>query len=125
MRAAMWDVNEQHRRNGQLHGQRPSGGVEREPPATPFGDAVAALRAVVARHYRDDMPEEAVRRDLGSVVRAARARRVPAEQIVIAAKTVWYSWPAVRQQPATAAHVRGLERLVSLCVERYAAEPGD
>ena len=118
-------MSEQHHGGGRMDGRRASGGLEREPPATPFGDAVAALRAVVARHYRGDMPEDAVRRDLGPVVRAARARGVPAEQIVIAAKTVWYSWPAVRQNPATTAHARGLERLVSLCIERYDAEPGE
>ena len=119
------DVQERRRDRGRSGGDATHGILEREPPATRFGDAVAALRAIVARHFRDEMPEDAVRRDLAPVVRVARACGVTAEQLVIAAKTVWFSWPAVRQDPMGASQVRGLERLVSLCVERCYAEPAD
>jgi hypothetical protein len=117
------DAKGRHRDEGRRGADAASGSVAREPPATPFGDAVAALRAVVARHFRDGMPDDAVRRDLAPVVRAARARGVTSEQLAIAAKTVWFSWPAVREEPQRASHVSGLARLVSLCVERYDAEP--
>jgi hypothetical protein len=125
MRDELGDVQQRHRDRGRSGAGATRGTLEREPPATPFGDAVAALRAVVARHFRDDMPEDAVRRDLAPVVRVARACGVTAGQLVIAAKTVWFSWPAVRQDPAGTSQIRGLERLVSLCVERYYAGPGD
>jgi hypothetical protein len=95
----------------------------REPPATPYGDVVAGLRAVITQHARADTPVSDLARALQPVTRLARARGVSAAQLILAVKEVWARTPAVHpvedDPVASGAH---LERLVSLCVERYYAD---
>lgn len=95
----------------------------REPPTTPYGDVVAGLRAVMTQHARTDTPAPDLERALQPVMRLARARGVSAAQLILAVKEVWARTPAVR--PADQDAIAGgaqLERLVSLCVDRYYAD---
>ena len=95
----------------------------REPPATPYGDVVAGLRAVMTQHARTDTAAPELQRALQPVTRLARARGVSAAQLILAVKEVWARTPAVHpvDQDAVASGAQ-LERLVSLCVERYYAD---
>ena len=95
----------------------------REPPATPYGDVVAGLRAVITQHARGDTRTADLERALQPITRLARARGVSAAQLILAVREVWARTPAVHPI-ADGAIGNGveLERLVSLCVERYYAD---
>jgi hypothetical protein len=95
----------------------------REPPATPYGDVVAGLRAVMTQHARGDTRTADLARALQPITRLARARGVSAAQLILAVKEVWARTPAVHPIADDAiANGAELERLVSLCVERYYAD---
>ena len=99
------------------------GRAMREPPATPYGDVVAGLRAVMTQHARSESRTADLQRALQPITRLARARGVSAAQLILAVKEVWARTPAVHPagEDAAGGGVE-LERLVSLCVERYYAD---
>jgi hypothetical protein len=93
-----------------------------EPPATPYGDVVAALRAVLRRHLDAGTPEHEVRRELQAVTRLARSRGVSAERVIVAARAVVREVSEGRPPGDPAANTERRERLISLCVEAYEAD---
>lgn len=85
-------------------------------------ELLEALRKALARRLSGQSDDRELRCVLRTVSRAAQARGLHAEQLVIALKRVWEETPEVRAAGSREARLRTMERIVTLCIEEYYAE---
>jgi hypothetical protein len=85
-------------------------------------DLREALRDAVVRRLREPGDESRVRDALRAISRAARARGLRAEHVVIALKSVCDTLPEMQGAVTSSQRARVLDRLVTLCIEEYYAE---
>lgn len=76
-------------------------------------------RALIQRLQDPTTADGEIREALRAVSRAAQARGVRAEQVVIALKHAWDEYPGVHDAGGREERLRALERLVTLCIEAY------
>jgi hypothetical protein len=95
-------------------------------PMLPNGisqQAVDAVRGALERSLRDvGEPTEDVRCALNGLVREARERGVPPEQLLVVLKRLWYGLPEIRVAEPASDQARILQRVVTMCIKEYFAD---
>jgi hypothetical protein len=100
----------------QEHGS-PSPKAEHSPALS--AETLQILRAAIAKHARSEAPDDELRRALSLLAREAQARRLRAEEVIIALKALWRALPEVQQAANRSEQNLLLGRLVSICIQEY------
>ena len=100
----------------QEHGS-PSQHAEHSPALS--AETMQVLRAAVAKHARGEARDDELRRALNLLAREAQARRLRAEELIIALKALWRALPEVQQAANRTEQNLLLGRLVSICIQEY------
>lgn len=82
---------------------------------------LSAVRAALVRYLRDGVQTRELHDTLTAMAREARDRHVPAEQMLIAMKTLWSELPEVRtaEKNRDTNRDRLLDRIVTICIQQY------
>lgn len=84
-------------------------------------DTVEALRAALARSVRDGGHANNLRDILCRAAEDARSKQLPAEQLLIILKDIWYSLPEVAGASHSGTSSALLQDLISRCIQEYYA----
>ena len=87
----------------------------RELPA----DTVAAFQNALAAYASPPHDLEPVRASLHALAAAAREQALPAEQVLVTLKDVWYTLPNVAAIRDATEQTRLLQQVVTLCIQVY------
>ncbi len=87
----------------------------RELPA----DTIAAFQTALATYASPPHDIEPVRASIHALAAAARDHALPAEQVLVTLKDVWYTLPSVSAMRDAAEQTRLLQQVVTLCIKAY------
>jgi hypothetical protein len=88
-------------------------------PHTLADETIAAVRSALVSYIGAPGDGTRVRSALRVMADEARAKSMPAEQLLIVLKDIWYSLPAVRAMTDVTQQVRLLQRIVTMCIKEY------
>jgi hypothetical protein len=91
------------------------------PPAAGLAEETVARARVALSQYLEapDAHGSALREALDAMASEARAKSMLPEQLLIVLKDVWYALPEVRAIDDSAAQIRLLQRVVTMCIKEY------
>lgn len=84
-------------------------------------ETVEALRAALARSVRDGGHANNLRDILCRAAEDARSKQIPAEQLLVILKDIWYSLPEVASASQGGPTNALLQDLISRCIQEYYA----
>jgi hypothetical protein len=83
-------------------------------------ESVAALETALRDFIADDTAAAPLEAALRRIASEARERKMPAEQLLIALKDLWYALPIV-ERARTDEQQQLLQRIVTMCIRAYYA----
>lgn len=91
------------------------------PPAARLADeTVARVRVALSRYLEDNEAGGLELRDaLDAMATEARSKSMLPEQLLVILKEIWYALPPVRALDDSAAQIRLLQRVVTMCIKEY------
>jgi len=91
------------------------------PPVTGLAEETVERARAALSHYLEnaDVAGEELRSALDAMASEARAKSMLPEQLLVVLKDVWYALPAVRSLDDSAAQIRLLQRVVTMCIKEY------
>jgi hypothetical protein len=89
------------------------------PPSRLDPATIAGLRAALSAYLSDAPEKSQLQLALLTLVADARGKSMPPEQLLVALKEVWHAVPEVRAMSDTAAQVKMLQRVVTMCIREY------
>jgi hypothetical protein len=91
------------------------------PPTAGLAEETVARARVALSQYLED-PEaqgQSLRDALDAMAAEARSKQMLPEQLLVVLKDIWYALPAVRALDDSAAQIRLLQRVVTMCIKEY------
>lgn len=82
-------------------------------------ETVTSLRDALSHYLAERHDGPRLRDALGELAREARRKDLPAEQMIIAVKSVWHSLPALKRVDALGEQSAMLQRVVTACIKAY------
>ena len=91
------------------------------PPSAGLAEeTVARVRDALSHYLADqDAGGNELRDSLDAMAAEARAKSILPEQLLVVLKDIWYALPAVRAIDDSAAQIRLLQRVVTMCIKEY------
>ena len=91
------------------------------PPAPGLAAETIARARVALSHYLEDPDAggDELRDALDAMAGEARSKSMLPEQLLVVLKDIWYALPAVRALDDSAAQIRLLQRVVTMCIKEY------
>ena len=103
---------------GAMHGHGSSSQQAEHRPAL-SAETMQVLHAAIAKHARGAAHDDELRHALRLLAQEAQARRLRAEELIIALKALWRALPEVQQATDRTEQNLLLGRLVTMCIEEY------
>lgn len=91
------------------------------PPSAGLAEETVARARLALTHYLDDAEAggRELRDALDLMAKEAREKSMLPEQLLVVLKDIWYALPAVRAIEDSAAQIRLLQRVVTMCIKEY------
>ncbi len=83
------------------------------------GDVIAAFQAALRAYSLPPHDFEPLRASVHALAAEARTRSLPAEQVLVTLKDVWYTLPSVAAMRDATEQTRLLQQVVTLCIKAY------
>ena len=91
----------------------------RTPPSRLDDESIASVRLALRAYLSDASEASALQTALVAISAEARAKSMMPEQLLVALKEAWNTLPEVRAMTDSAAQVRLLQRIVTMCIKEY------
>ena len=81
--------------------------------------SVDALESALQKYLADTAEIATLQPALRRIAAEAREKKMPAEQLLVLLKDIWFRLPQVRKTPEGEKQTRMLQSVVTLCIREY------